>query len=159
VRFEETRMGNYVYRAIGKRAVTVFLHAPWTGPGGYDDAMVHPADGVLDALMLNRAGGPHAVGFNLADSPFGRLRIQNAVYRQGYGDEFTPARFADGWIYTKPISEYAGVTVIPGWINEANIEYARRQLPNPALRDASIEMLNSGIAQDADVPRRLARLR
>jgi hypothetical protein len=34
MRFEETRAGNYVFRAIGKRAVTVVLHAPWPGSDG-----------------------------------------------------------------------------------------------------------------------------
>lgn len=159
VRFEETRAGNYVYRAIGKRAVTVFLHSPWWGGGGYDDNLVHPADGVLDAFMLNREGGPYAVGFSLDDSPFGALRIENAVYRHGYDDGFTPARFADGWIYTKPISEYAGMTAIPGWINDTNIDEARRQMPNPAFRAASIARFNRAIARDADIPRRFARLR
>ncbi len=157
VRFETTRMGNYVYRAIGKRAVTVFLHAPWKGPGGYDDEMVHPADGVIDALMLNRSGGPYAVGFSLGGSPFGQLRIENAVYRCGFED-FRLAEFADGWIYTKPISEYEGMTPIANWINEANIEMARLQMPNPAFRDASIERFNAGIARDADIPRRWGHL-
>jgi len=158
VQFREQRAGNYVYRAIGKRVVTVFLHAWWTGSGGYDDKLVHPADGVLDAFMLNREGGPYAVGFSLADSPFGRTRIDNAVYRHGYSNEFVPSRFADGWIYTKPLSEYAGVTPIPGWIDETNIEQARRQMPNPEFRAASIDRFNSGMARDADIPRRLARL-
>jgi len=31
VRFDDTRMANHVYRAIGRRAATVFLHAPWVG--------------------------------------------------------------------------------------------------------------------------------
>lgn len=158
VRFETTRMGNHVYDAIDKRAVTVFLHAPWSGPGGYDDEMVHPADGVIDALMLNRSGGPYAVGFSLGDSPFGELRIENAVYRHGY-DDFRLSQFADGWIYTKPISEYEGVTPIASWINETNIEMARLQMPNPDFRLASIGRFNAAIAQDANIPRRWGHLR
>lgn len=49
-----------------------------------------------------------------------------------------------------PVSRYEGLTPIANWINEANIEVARLQLPNPAFRDASIERFNAGIAQDAD---------
>lgn len=51
------------------------------------------------------------------------------------------------------------MTPIANWINEANIELARLQLPNPAFRDASIERFNAGIAQDADIPRRWGHLR
>jgi hypothetical protein len=159
VRFEETRAGNYVFRAIGKRAVTVFLHAPWPGSGGYNTEVVHPADGVLDAFMLSREGGPYGVGFSLTDSPFGRLPIRNAVYQHGYDDGFTPVRFADGWIYTKPIAEYTGVIAIPDWIDETNIEHAQRQMPNPEFRTASIRRFNSVIARAADIPHRLAHLR
>jgi hypothetical protein len=158
VRYEDTRAGNYVYRAIGKRAVTVYLHAPWNGPGGYSDAMVHPADGIIDALMLSRAGGPAPVGLDLRGSPFGELRIENAVYRHGYED-LRLAQFADGWIYTKPISKFEGVTPIPGWIDETNIAAARQQMPNPEFRDATIERFNEGIARDADIPRRFGHLR
>ncbi|MEE9133629.1 MAG: hypothetical protein V3U13_08715 [Gemmatimonadota bacterium] len=157
VRYVTTRAGNYVYREIGKRAVTVYLHAPWDGPGGYGDALVHPADGVIDALMLEREGGPRPVGFDLHGSPFGKLRIENAVYKHGY--EFRLAEFADGWIYTRPISEYEGVTPIPNWINERNIVQARPQIPNPDFRDATIERFNAAIARDADIPRRWGHLR
>jgi hypothetical protein len=109
--------------------------------------------------MLNREGGPYAVGFSLADSPFGRLPIRNAVYKHGYSDGFTPERFADGWIYTKPFAEYEGVNVLPNWINGTNIEYARRQMPNPDFRTASIRKFNSAVARAADIPHRLAHLR
>jgi hypothetical protein len=157
VRFDKSlRCGNHVYNKLGKRAVTIFLHAPWHGREGYGSVMRHPADGIIDALML--ADGPRPVGFNIGGSPFGRLQIQDAVYCHGYED-FKLGDFCDGWIYTKPISEFEGVTPVPEWINEGNIEHARAQSSNPAFREASAEKFNRGIERDAEIPRRWGHLR
>ena len=156
-RFDSSlRCGNHVFAALGKRAVTVFLHAPWNGQGGYGSRMRHPAGGVIDALML--AEGPRPVGFDLADGPFGEIRVEDAVYRHGYED-FELADFCDGWIYTQPISGCVGVTPIPGWVNESNLKFARAQSPNPGFREASVEEFNDGIARDARMHRRWRHLR
>lgn len=156
-RFDTTlRCGNHVYEAIGGRAVTVYLHAPWNGAGGYDSPMVHPAGGVIDALMIER--GPRPVGFDLPGSPFDTVRVGDAVYMHGYED-FTIGDFCDGWIYTKPISAYEGVTPIPGWIDAGNIERARAGSPNPEFRDASIEQFDRAVARSADIPRHWGHLR
>lgn len=156
-RFDSSlRCGNHVFAALGKRAVTVFLHAPWHGQGGYGSRVRHPAGGVIDALML--AEGPRPVGFDLVDGPFGEIRVEDAVYRHGYED-FKLADFCDGWIYTRPISECEGVTPIPGWVNESNLEFARAQSPNPRFREASLEEFNEGIARDAQMHRRWRHLR
>ncbi len=156
-RFDSSlRCGNHVFAALGKRAVTVFLHAPWHGQGGYGSRVRHPAGGIIDALML--AEGPRPVGFDLVDGPFGEIRVEDAVYRHGYED-FKLADFCDGWIYTRPISECEGVTPIPGWVNESNLEFARAQSPNPRFREASAEEFNEGIARDAQMHRRWRHLR
>ena len=150
LRFEDRRMGNYVYRAIGKRAVTVFLHSPWAGVNGLDDKWGYPADGYIDALMLSLPSGPHPVGFDLAGSPFGNLRIRNTFYAKGY-DDFRLSTFCDGWIYTKPISSYEGVTPIPDWIQAGNLARARLQSPNPDCREFTAAQFNTMIARGADL--------
>ncbi len=147
---QSLRCGNHVFNALGKRAVTVYLHAPWCGAEGYESDMRHPADGIIDALML--AKGPYPVGFNLDEGPFGGLRIKDAVYRHGYED-FKLSDFCDGWIYTKPISEYEGVTPIPGWISEKNLDYARAQCPNPYYRNSSADEFNEALSRSADINR------
>ena len=153
----DPRCGNHVYDALGERTATLSLHAPWSGAGGYGDRMRHPADGIIDALML--ALGPRPVGFDLSAGPFGELRVDDAVYRHGY-DDFKLADLCDGWIYTKPISRYEGVTPIAGWIDADNLAHARAQSPNPAYRDASSEAFNLAIARDAAMAQRWAnRLR
>jgi hypothetical protein len=130
----------------------------------WEDGLVIPLEahryhchaGRIAALML--AEGPRPVGFDLDQGPFGELSVEDAVYRHGYED-FRLAAFCDGWIYTKPISECAGVTPIPGWINESNLERAGTQSPNPSFRQASVEEFNEGIARDAEIHRRWGHLR
>lgn len=157
VRFDTyLRCGNHVREALGERAITVFLHAPWNGPDGYGARLRHPANGAIDALML--AMDPRPVGFDLDGGPFGELPIGDAVYRHGYDDPLL-STFCDGWIYIEPISESVGVTPIPNWINGHNLDRARAQSPNPRFRDASAGEFNKGIARDADMPRRWRHLR
>lgn len=157
-RFDDDRMGKYLSGALGARVATVFLHAPWNGGGGYDDRFVHPIAGAIDALMLTRVGGSHPVGFDIAGSPFGELTCVDCVYGHGY-DDFRLANFCDGWIYTKPLSEYEGVTPIKDWIHEGNLETARRQIPNPRMRGFSAAQFNAIIAREADARRLWRHLR
>lgn len=156
LRFNTTRAGNFVFKEIGKRCVTIFLHAYWNGPEGYGDKLVHPADGVIDAVMLGRAGGPKPVGFMLRDTPFGDIRPRNCVYKHGY-DDFRLSDFCDGWIYHQPISEFEGMTVVDGWITEETLAHAQQQMPNPDFRDATLERFLEGIEHDASLPARWAR--
>jgi hypothetical protein len=158
IRFDDAlRMGNHVYNAIGERAALVVLHAPWCGPRGYDDEFVHPVDGVIDMLMFVRDEGPRTVAFDV-DGPLASLPLGDCVYRYGYDDPRL-ADFCDGWIYTKPISLYEGVTPIPGWIHDANLERARAQTPNLRWRTYTVDQCNLSIARSADVPRRFRHLR
>jgi hypothetical protein len=157
VRFDDTRMGNYVSRSLGERAATVFLHAPWPGPRGYDDGYVHPAEGHIDALML-WLRRPYTVGFDLGDSPFGRLQIRNTIYAAGYSD-FRLGQFCDGWIYSNPISEYTGVTPIQDWIGPDNLDRARKQTPDLRAREFTADQFNAMIARTAELKRRWGGLR
>ncbi len=153
VRFADPRFGNVLREALGKRAVTVALHAPWNGPEGYSARFVHPADGRLDAFMLARDGGPFAVGFDVAGSPLGSLPIENAVYRYGY-EPFTLEQFCDGWVYTKPIGEYEPVEWIDGWIDSDNLERARATAMNPRWRDYTVRRMTAGCLSYRDDFRR-----
>lgn len=147
------RFGNHLREALGTRAVTVYLHAPWAGAGGYGARYVHPAAGRLDAFMLARQAGPFAVGFDVVGSPLADLPIADAVYRHGR-ERFTLAEFCDGWIYTKPIGEFEPVTYIEDWINAGNVERARATAMNPAWRSLSVDQLNDGCRSYLDDFRR-----
>lgn len=93
----DLRIGNHLREALGRRAVTVYLHAPWDGAGGYGTKYVHPADGRLDAFMLARSGGPFAVGFDIPGSPL--------------------AEFCDGWINAGNVVRARAAAMNPAWRN------------------------------------------
>ncbi len=154
IRFETTRMGNYVYDKIGKRAITIFLHSPWDD---FDGDIIYPADGIIDAVMRKLPAEYRRVGFDTRGTPFGKLSGETSYYKSGYQD-FKLEIFCDGYIYQKPFSEYEGVTPIPDFINEDNIDYARSQSPNPAMRNASIEDFLRGMRNSANIPKRFWRL-
>ena len=138
--------------------MTVFLHAPWAGPNGVDDVLGYPAEGVIDAVMRHLPGGPRPMGFDLAGSPFGDIRVRSTFYAKGY-DDFRLAMFCDGWIYTKPLSSYEGVTPIRDWVNASNLARARLQSPNPDWREYTAAQFNAELARSADLRRHWGRLR
>jgi len=155
--FGDVRMGNYVYNAIGKRAITICLHAVWISSEGYDAPDVYAADGYIDAAMAKVAPAITRVGFDTIGTPFGDLPGTTSIYKYGYKD-FVLSTFCDGYIYQGPLSAYEGVTPIKDFINEANLATAQAQAPNPKFRHASAEEFNRAIAADTDMQRRLAPL-
>jgi len=148
IRFETERLGNFVKKTLGDRVMTVYLHAIWPPKDGYGGIYVYAADGQIDALMKELGPTYYPVGFDLQDTPFGLLTGENSVYSQGY-ENFTISKFADGWIFQCPISQYHGVTPIEGFINGNNYERAKQQSPNPSLRKMTMDELNKVIASDA----------
>jgi hypothetical protein len=155
VRFGDIRCGNAVFAKIGKRAMTIYLHAPWNSAKGYDAPMGYPVDGILDALMASRDTTAYPVGFDTRGTPFGKLSGETSIYKFGY-QPFTLEAYCDGYIYQMPISRYTGVTPIADFVNENNLEVARLQSPNPWFRTRSIRDFNKAIAADADIPRRFS---
>ncbi len=130
VGFEAQTMGQLVYRKIRGRAFNICLHYPWEtidGPKSYD----YPVGGAVDALM--RGSGPKRVGFDVAGSPFGRLRDRRSVYAQSR-PMFVFADFCDGYVFSGPFAEYEGVDVDPLFITEENLADAIAHLPNWAIR-------------------------
>lgn len=104
VRFEDRRMGNFVFQKIGKRAITIFLHAPWYNALGYDQPFVYPADGIIDEVMGEMGPKYQGVGFDTRGTPFGKLPGETSIYKQGYSN-FALEMFCDGYVYQKPFSK------------------------------------------------------
>jgi len=145
--FGDVRMGNHVYRAIGKRAITIYLHAVWSPAGGYGKPPVYAADGYIDAVMAAMEPKFRRIAFDTRGTPFGKVPGQTSIYKHGY-EKFTLEMFCDGYIYQKPLSEYKGVHAIHNFVNEKNIAQARLQSPAPRYRNASIADFNQAIAKD-----------
>ncbi len=154
IRFEDKRMGNYVFNEIGKRAITIYLHAPWSNAQGDDGPMVFAADGIIDELMSGMDAKYRRAGFDTKGTPFEKVTGETSIYKHGYAN-FTLATFCDGYIFQKPLLEYRGVTPIPDFINESNLEHARKQSLNPKSRNRSIDDFNRSIAEDAVTPLKL----
>ncbi len=156
IRFEEGRMGNFVYNKIGKRAITIYMHAVWPSCRGYSKPNVYPTDGIIDAVMAGMEPKYQRVGFDTRGTPFGKLPGETSIYKHGYVD-FSLEKFCDGYIYQMPLSKYEGVTPIKGFINNENIDRARAQSPNPWFRNATIEDFYDASRQSADIKKRFAR--
>jgi hypothetical protein len=156
IRFEEDRVGRALYEALGKRVITIHLHSPWEGAGGYGDDEVQPADGIIDLVMANLGDRARPLGFDIVGGPFADLKIENAVYRIGY-DNFALGTICDGWIWQMPFTEYEVVSYIDGFINESNLDYARAQAPNPRFRDASVEDFENSTRRTLTRTRELVR--
>lgn len=144
-RREDSRFGQYLHAFAPARIFMIALHFPWPGAAGYGSAPVLPADGALDRTLESGGTKWQRVGFDLNGTPFGALVSRTPVYKLGY-EPFTLDEFADGYIYTGPISRYEPVTPIADFINESNLEYARAHSANPADRTASIADFNQAIA-------------
>lgn len=136
IRLYNERVGNYVYAEIGKRAITISLHAPWFDTK-FNEAAVYPAGGVIDALMKALGPDHYPVGFDTRGSPFGDLPAgDGCLYVVGH-DGLTLGGWCDGYVFTRPVSQYEGMTPIPNFINENNIVRARAISWDPDFREAS----------------------
>lgn len=154
IRFGDVRAGNHVYDAIGKRAVTITLHAPWPGAEGYEGTPVKAGDGAIDALLADLEPEYRRFGIDTRETPFGRITGSTAVFHHGY-ENFTLAAFCDGYVCQGPLAGYEGVTPIRDFVNEANIEEARKQSPDPRFRNASPEEFARAAARTANVRGRM----
>ena len=149
MRKEDSRFGQHLYASASTGIFMIALHGPWPGAAGYNSPPVLPADGILDQALESASRRWKRVGFDLNGTPFGALMSETAVYKHGY-EPFTLDEFADGYIYLGPISQYDAVTPIADFIDESNIEYARSNSSNPALRTASIADFNQRIASSLE---------
>lgn len=130
IRLNKNRMGNIVYHKIPNKVFNIILHYPWPT---IESLKKHnyPVDGVIDRVMREFVN--KKIGFDIKDSPFGKLRDNNTYYSIGY-DDFTLSKFCDGYIFQKHFGDYQGCTVDPLFITIENFKEAIDYLPNPRLK-------------------------
>ncbi len=122
------RMGNIIYNLIGEKSMTIALHCLWDDENFCFD--IYPVDGVIDALMLDMPKQYQPVGFDVIDGPFADLKSSTG-YLYLNCNNFTLGDYCDGYIYTKPFSQYQSVKPIANFINEENRVEAIHQTSNP----------------------------
>jgi hypothetical protein len=154
IRFGDVRAGNYVFDAIGKRTITILLHAPWSGADGYDAPSVRAGDGYIDAVLEELEPEYRRFGVETRETPFGSIPGISSVYNHGY-KRFTLATICDGYICDGPLGEFEGVTPIRDFINEKNILEARAQSPDPGFRNASPADFYADAVRTANVKRQM----
>lgn len=107
---EIERMGNILYEQMPGRIYHIILHYPWDQYSlDYEDIIsIYPVGGAIDTIMME-LDNPR-VGFDVLDSPFGKLTDEASRYAVGYSP-FALADFCDGYIFQKPIMESELVTI------------------------------------------------
>jgi hypothetical protein len=156
--FAQSRMGNIIHDSIGDRAMTIMLHAPWLNAKGYDHPYVYPVDGMVDALLASLPAFYQNVGFDVKGTPFASLPARKTLYAFGY-EKFSFGDICDGYICRCALSACSGVTPIENFINDENLDEAKRQSPNPAFKADSITagIFNEAMREEADIPYRFRK--
>ena len=77
--------------------------------------------------------GAEPTGFDVKDSPFGKLPDPNTYYSIGYPN-FTLATLTDGYVFLVPFRKFQSVTVDDKFITAANLQEAIANFWDPEVR-------------------------
>ena len=116
--FNTTRMGNVIYDSLKERTFNIYLHGPWVSDKGWNELFVLPVNGVIDSVMNLFDNKP--VGFDVVNSPFGKITCDNSFYALGYPN-FTLSQYCDGYIYLSAFKNFQPITMEENFITEKNI--------------------------------------
>ncbi len=157
IRWDEADFGHLVYRMAPEKVFTILLHQPFESKLNGWSELVLPAGGEIDRAL--RGFRDRRVGFDLGDTPFGRLP-DDSYYASG-SQYFTLGQLADGYIYEKPVAKFEGCRIDELFLNEANWPEALAQFPDPDwhARPASLEAYWAQIRRYVDIAQRYQFLR
>lgn len=141
--FESGRMGNIVYDSIGEKSFNIYLHSAWISNKGFNKPVVKPVNGIIENIMSHFED--KMVGFDVINTPFGKLHSKDHFYAYGYPD-FTLEQFCDGIIYQKPYNEFEPITMEEGFITHENIEELKSYLKCYGLPSFYVNSIKSGNA-------------
>lgn len=134
-----SRMGNVLYDTLEDKVFNIYLHAPWISAGGFDELTVLPVMGVIDTIMQYFQCKP--VGFDVYDSPFGKLTSNNTYYAFGY-EEFNLGMFCDGYIYQHEFKDYECATLEMNYITYENLDELKVYLRCDDFSDEELDSLS-----------------
>jgi len=137
--FNKTRMGNVIYDSLKTKVFNIYLHAAWVSDKGWDENFVLPVNGAIDSIM--REFNNKAVGFDVINSPFGKLTSNNSYYAFGYPD-FTLEEYCDGYIFQNAFANYKPITMEEGFITEKNMAIVKKKMKCIGLDKEFIDSLS-----------------
>jgi hypothetical protein len=136
--FNTTRMGNVIYDTLKEKTFNIFLHAGWVSNKGFNAPCVLPVNGVIDTVMNYFTN--KRVGFDVYNSPFGKLKANDTYYAFGHPD-FTLDKFCDGYIYQNAFKNYQPITMEDGFITKDNINDLKEYLKCLGVKKVLINTL------------------
>ncbi|WP_447726477.1 ChaN family lipoprotein [Sphingomonas koreensis] len=120
-------LGNRLHAAYGTRITNVMLHQSLPALPGRRDVFEQPGDGAVERIM--RQNGNRPAGFDLRGAPMGSVRDYS--YYGLCDRDFTLADLFDGYIFLAPFKDLRAATPDAGFVDEANLERAIEQFPDP----------------------------
>jgi len=134
-----TRMGNIIYDSLNDKVFNIYLHAAWISDKGWEEKSVLPVNGVIDSVMALFNNKP--VGFDVVNTPFGKLTSNNSYYAFGYPN-FTLDQYCDGYIFQNSFANYKPITMEPDFITKENLAIAKKRMACIGLEKEYIDMLS-----------------
>lgn len=141
----KNRMGNIIFDSLKEKTFNIYLHAAWISGKGFDELGVLPVNGVIDSAMGYFKHKP--VGFDVTNTPFGKLTSNNSYYKLGYPD-FTLDQYCDGYIYQNKFKNYQPITMEENYFTIDNIEEVKAFLSCIKVSKERIDSLNVNNANE-----------
>jgi len=133
----DIRMGQAIFQHLSDRVFCISLHYAWP-LRSKSNWYCKPVNGVIDSAMSIAGPDVYPVGFDVVGTPFECLGDSQSFYSVGYED-FKLSDFCDGYIFRKPFGEYEVASWIDDFVNDSNIDEARRTHYNLWYRDKGVE--------------------
>ena len=148
--FSSNRMGNIIYDSLKERTFNIYLHSSWFSNKGFDSPSVMPVNGIIDTIM--NYFNDKRVGFDIINSPFGKLTANDTYYAIGFRD-FKLEYFCDGYIYQNSFKDYQPITMEKDFITKNNLSRLKnnlkcRRFSEEGINDLTIENANEELFED-----------
>ncbi|MFM1853224.1 MAG: hypothetical protein RL164_542 [Bacteroidota bacterium] len=127
VRFDSTYFGNLIHAKYPKKVFSILLHKPFYNYPNKKPLLISPANGKIEQIMSLLSNQP--MGFDLMNTPLGDLP-DSSYYSMGYPN-FKLSDLYDGYIFLKPIKQLSSCTIDTLFLNEANLQEAFKNIPDP----------------------------
>lgn len=140
------RTGNLIYDKVKEKSFTISLHSAWESSKG-ERKLVLPVHGKIDSVMDYFKD--KRVGFDLKNSPFGKLTSTNSFYKFGQ-ENFKLEDLCDGYIFQKKFIDSEPMTLEENYFTNNNLEEFRCYMKRLGKEDRFINSLTVEKANNLD---------